>query len=977
MHGFNDLILECLRAAVLTGLIAFLFIRGRHSRFSRLPGAWLIMLGFSLITFGTLLDISDEIPRLERFVVIGDTPLEAFLEKIVGYLGGFLCILAGFVNVIPAIAEFEKIEQTLRESEEKFRSVFETIPDVVGITRLSDGKVIDLNPAFDELTSIPRAHLIGKSSLEMNLWADPAERERMVQEVMQHGMVRNLEARFNTGNGRVRDSLISARLLMLKGEPHLLSVYKDTTEDKQVLRALEESEEKFRSVFETIPDVVSITRLRDGLVVDLSPAIQELTGMPRENFIGRSSIEMKVWADPADRDRMVREVLSHGSIRNMEAQLNTGSGEIRDCLVSARLMTLQGEPHILTVFKDITERKNVLRALQQSEETFRKLFADSSDAILLIDSRGVFVECNQAALDLLKMTREQFLLLPPARISPEFQPDGRRSAESAPEMIALAYSKSLHRFDWTCVNAEGGEFIVEVSLMPIVIKGQTMLHTTWRDITERKRIEESLRESESRYRRLHESMSDAFAVVDEKGVIVEVNKAFEKMIGYSQEELQHLTYHDLTPEGWHAVEERLLKEQVLVRGSSEVYEKEYRCKDGRIIPVELRTFLLTDDAGQPAGMWAIVRDISRRKAVLKALQESEVRFRLIFESSPDPLIMAQGDGGGILEVNRAFVAQTGITAEQARGKTSLELDLWKDPLQRAEFLRRVLSEGGVDNMEAEFRMKDGEIRSGLTSAKLVELGGERCILIGIRDITSQKQAESTLFEMDRMKSEFISTAAHELRTPLAIIIGYTELLRAPEMFGGFSKEQCDEFLEEIYLKGETLSRIIDEMLDISRIESGHPIALALEPHDPKTWLSKVVRRFELQGSRHGFVLELPGEQPESLTCDMHRMTQVLENLLSNAVKYSPRGGTITITAGIQGNEYVVAITDEGIGMTAEQVVKVFDKFYRADASNTAIGGLGLGMSIARQIVDNHGGRIWVESTVGKGTTASFTLPLTV
>ena len=142
--------------------------------------------------------------------------------------------------------------------------------------------------------------------------------------------------------------------------------------------------------------------------------------------------------------------------------------------------------------RDITERKLAEKALHESDVTFRKLFEDSSDAILLIDATGVFVECNQAALELLKMTREQFLLLPPASISisPEYQPDGRRSDEAALDMIAQAYSKGLHRFDWTHVNAERGEFIVEVSLMPITLRGQTMLHTTWRDITERKQAEE-------------------------------------------------------------------------------------------------------------------------------------------------------------------------------------------------------------------------------------------------------------------------------------------------------------------------------------------------------------------------------------------------------------------------------------------------------------------------------------------------------
>jgi PAS domain S-box-containing protein len=129
---------------------------------------------------------------------------------------------------------------------------------------------------------------------------------------------------------------------------------------------------------------------------------------------------------------------------------------------------------------------------EESEKTFKKLFDESSDAILLIDSSGVFVECNQAALDLLKTTREQFLFNSPVSISPEFQPNGQKSDAAATEMIRLAYENGLHRFDWTHTNFENEEFIVEVSLMPIVIKGQTMLHTSWRNITERKKVEEEL-----------------------------------------------------------------------------------------------------------------------------------------------------------------------------------------------------------------------------------------------------------------------------------------------------------------------------------------------------------------------------------------------------------------------------------------------------------------------------------------------------
>ncbi len=181
--------------------------------------------------------------------------------------------------------------------------------------------------------------------------------------------------------------------------------------------------------------------------------------------------------------------------------------------------------------------KTRTKELRESESTFRKLFEDASDAILLIDGTGVFVECNQSALDLLKMSREQFLFSPPVRISPEFQPDGRRSAEAAPAMIALAYSKGLHRFDWTCLNSQGGEFIVEVSLMPITIKGQTMLHTTWRDITERKQAEKTLLTERQYLVGIIDSLPDATFIIDTDSRVVVWNRAAEAMTGVKRKEL--------------------------------------------------------------------------------------------------------------------------------------------------------------------------------------------------------------------------------------------------------------------------------------------------------------------------------------------------------------------------------------------------------------------------------------------------------
>ena len=255
-------------------------------------------------------------------------------------------------------------------------------------------------------------------------------------------------------------------------------------------KLLQVGDAAFRTMFVNHSAVMYIVDLSDFSIIDANPAALDFYGYDRRTMLTKRITDLNTMPEDEIRAEIQKAIKEGRSFYIFKHRL--ANGTIRDVEIYTNPVTLGDLELSFSIVHDITERKNAEEALHQSEVTFRKLFSDSSDAILLINSAGIFVECNQAALDLLKMTRQQFLQLSPSQISPEFQPDGRRSAESAPEMIALAHSKGLHRFDWTCVNAEGNEFIVEVSLMPIVIKGQTMLHTAWRDITARKASEEAL-----------------------------------------------------------------------------------------------------------------------------------------------------------------------------------------------------------------------------------------------------------------------------------------------------------------------------------------------------------------------------------------------------------------------------------------------------------------------------------------------------
>jgi signal transduction histidine kinase len=227
--------------------------------------------------------------------------------------------------------------------------------------------------------------------------------------------------------------------------------------------------------------------------------------------------------------------------------------------------------------------------------------------------------------------------------------------------------------------------------------------------------------------------------------------------------------------------------------------------------------------------------------------------------------------------------------------------------------------------------------------------------------------------MDKLKGEFISIAAHELRTPVATIMGYAEILSDQEIIDTFTEQQKKDFLVTITENSERLDRIIDDILDANRIESGQRIPLYKKPLSIKALLEKANNRLSLK-SNHNLILEVSPEVPERMEFDEHRIDQVIDNLLGNAIKYSPKQSPITIVVEADSHRCSVTVTDQGIGMSNEQKDRVFDKFYRADTSDTAVAGLGLGMSIVKQIIVDHGGTISIESKLGEGTSVCFTLP---
>ncbi|MFO7830347.1 MAG: ATP-binding protein [Desulfuromonadaceae bacterium] len=490
----------------------------------------------------------------------------------------------------------------------------------------------------------------------------------------------------------------------------------------------------------------------------------------------------------------------------------------------------------------------------------------------------------------------------------------------------------------------------------------------------RKIAEQIIYEKEERLRLALDGSQDGFWDWDVPSGSNIVDECWCRMLGYEPEEIEHRI------EQW----ERLIHPEDMkkarpvmercMRGEISHFVNEFRMKtrDGEWKWILGRGMVVSrDQHGSPLRLTGTHKDISQQKAteleLKKALEESEDarnNIKAILTSLTDGLIVSDRSHHVVM-INRA--AQKLLDVDENKAVSHLVEDIVKDQLFSDEL-------GAILSLEKETAAIDVEMMDNshqemrIIQARFSPIYDKELIPSGaitlLQDVTRSR-------EMAQLKSEFISTAAHELRTPLASMLGFSDLLLESQ---NLSEQERRDYLQIISNKTESLAAIVDDMLDLSRIEAGRLITLDQEYVSLTQTLDFLIGQYRDSSRAHHFVCQLKDiETP--LLIDVNKMAQVIENLLSNAVKYSPQGGTISIETHTDTKSFFLTISDEGIGMTPAQLEHVFDKFYRVDGTDTAVRGLGLGMSIAKNIVEAHQGDIQVESTLGQGTVTHVRLPV--
>ncbi len=614
----------------------------------------------------------------------------------------------------------------------------------------------------------------------------------------------------------------------------------------------------------------------------------------------------------------------------------------------------------------IRDRKRYEKALQRSEERYRAIVEDQTELVCRNRPEGTLTFVNEAYCRYFGRERHDLIgssLLPLVAAADQSIVEKHFAGLGADNPVATYQHQVVAADDGTRWMQWTNRAICDHRGQLIEIQG------VGRDITEQKRAEATLRDSEQFLTSILTAAPIGIGVARNRGLVWASDNLF-KMLGYDSSELLGKSARMLYESEWEFERVGRIKYRAIAAHGNGSIETRWVRKDGQVVDILLGSALI-DPLDQAAGTTFTAMDITDQKRADDALQKALVEARGARDQI-EIILRSVADGLIFTDMNKRIVLMSD-SAEAMLGKqmtevffkpltTAIDSSLLIDQLDRIG--RGDCAEGMIEIELVGRHDGPGRFIQAKSSAVMAAGGATAGVITLLRDV-SQERA------LDRMKSEFISTAAHELRTPLTAVMGFSELLLNQK---GISNAEQAEYLTIIHRKSVVLGKIIDDMLDLARLDSGQVVRIDKALTD----IGKLIRRCVVDYRRifpgHGF--ESVGiDQPLPLLADDRKICHVLENLLNNAVSFSAAGSMVQVTYEKLQDEVCIAVKDEGIGMTPEQAGKVFDKFYRVDASNTAREGLGLGLAIVKGIIEAHGGRIWIESEVGRGTKVAFTLPL--
>jgi PAS domain S-box-containing protein len=651
-------------------------------------------------------------------------------------------------------------------------------------------------------------------------------------------------------------------------------------------------------------------------------------------------------------------------------------------LQKSRILSAKLQQHQENLENLVSERTAELRCanetLQEREVLFHGMFDKHSAVMLLVDPEtGKIFLANQAALKYYGYSAEEFETLTIYQIN-------QKSKEEIALEILNAGIEKRNCFNFPHRLADGEIRDVEVHSALIPYRGKTLLFSIVHDITDRKRAEEALNNSRTAFKSYFNMSTVGMCVTSPEKGWLEANDRVSDMLGYSKDELASLTWDNLTHPDDLDADIRLFNK--VMSGEIDSYEldKRFIRKDGTTIYTTLYASCQRHHDGRVRHFLVSLVDITARKQAEETLRESEERLRSIFENVPIGMFQSTLEGKFIY-VNPALSESLGYGSpdEMVRtvNRTSIADTIYESPERRLVFMENMEhSRSKWNAFENRYRCKDGRIIDAILSfgERADPMTGQRFLYGFIQDITERKRTELELIKAKEAaeaanlaKSAFLANMSHELRTPLNAILGYAQFLQKdPEI-----TERQKERLAIIHKSGEHLLNLINDILDISKIEAGK-IELGSAEFSLPDFLNNLAGMFKIRAEQKGigFHYKAWSRLPKYVRGDEIRIRQILINLLGNAVKFTEKG-SVTFGADYRDGRICFEVRDTGPGIETGELEKIFDPFHQTGSYLKKNEGTGLGLSISRKLTEIMGGSLTIQSTPGQGATFRVGLEL--
>ncbi len=770
---------------------------------------------------------------------------------------------------------------------------------------------------------------------------------------------------------------------------YMVATIQDVTNNRQTQMKLAESEELFRSLVKNLPELIIVHV--DFCIQYINNYCEEILGYLPEEVLGNDIFDFI----PQKYHTKIRNSVSqrhlNQNVESYEFEILHKNGVLKNVLLRGSMIKYQNKDAILAVLTDITMRKQQEQELMESEERFRKVIQQSTDGFTMINAEGKIIEWNNKMENLVHLKTEDAI----NQYIWDIQYKLKAKKESyegyviwAKKQFAELLVDSTKTWQSTTSIMTNPKIkkALEIHTYLIQVKSERIVCVNLRDVTDNRQLFDKLQLSEKKYRLLVDTLQEGVWMIDHENYTTFVNDYITNLLGYRVTEMQGRNILNFIENQHRKSFLRIIEQS---RQNKKVnHHFIFNHKSGSFISTIIKTTPLFDESGNYTGTLAAITDNSKRKQIMRELHDREQRFAQLAENINEVFVLRDSDLK-IIYINPMFEKVFGKRVDDYinSNKTILDLVCPAEEAKTVEFIEQLTKPAFTQIVELKTRIctKDTNYRwIWIRAFPILNAKGKMYRIAEIiSDITSQKDEELQLIHLKEeaeraynFKSEFLANMSHEIRTPINVIVGFADILKTKLK----ASKEYSEYLESIMLAGKNLLALINDILNLSRLESGR-LELSQEQIDIRKFLEEIHRIFslKLQEKNLDFTIRFINEAPERIITDETRLRQIIYNLIGNAIKFTPSGSVTVLveTEKLDNNlcNISIGIADTGIGIGKEQLERIFLPFMQAlNQRVSQYGGSGLGLAISKRLAEAMNGKINVESEIDKGTTFTLTIP---